>query len=49
MEVQALLVFSETYLIGSVPAQREGVTVVPGADAGLVPGATAAGPGRVRC
>ncbi len=29
MEVQALLVFSEAYLVGSVPARREGVTVLP--------------------
>jgi hypothetical protein len=29
MEVQALLVFSEARLVGSVPARREGVTVLP--------------------
>ncbi len=29
MRVGALLVFSEAYLVGSVPAQREGVTVLP--------------------
>ncbi|MGA8745756.1 MAG: nuclease-related domain-containing protein [Solirubrobacterales bacterium] len=29
MEVQALLVFSEAYLVGSVPARRRGVTVLP--------------------
>jgi hypothetical protein len=29
MEVQALLVFSEVYPVGSVPAQRKGVTVLP--------------------
>jgi Nuclease-related domain len=29
MEVQALLVFSEAYLVGSVPVRREGVTVLP--------------------
>ena len=29
MEVQALLVFSGAYLVGSVPARREGVTVLP--------------------
>jgi hypothetical protein len=29
MEVQGLLVFSEAYLIGSVPARRKGVTVLP--------------------
>jgi Nuclease-related domain len=29
MEVQALLVFSEAWLVGSVPARREGVTVLP--------------------
>jgi hypothetical protein len=29
MDVQALLVFSEAWLVGSVPAQREGVTVLP--------------------
>lgn len=29
LEVQALLVFSEAYLVGSVPAQRRGVTVLP--------------------
>ena len=29
LEVQALLVFSEAYLVGSVPAKRRGVTVLP--------------------
>ena len=29
MEVQALLVFSHAYLVGSVPAKRRGVTIVP--------------------
>lgn len=29
LEVQPLLVFSEAYLIGSVPARRRGVTVLP--------------------
>jgi len=29
MEVEALLVFSEAYLVGRVPARRLGVTVVP--------------------
>ncbi|MGA8746443.1 MAG: nuclease-related domain-containing protein [Solirubrobacterales bacterium] len=29
MDVQALLVFSEAYLVGSVPARRRGVTVLP--------------------
>jgi hypothetical protein len=29
MEVQALLVFSRAWLIGSVPAQRRGVTILP--------------------
>jgi len=29
MEVQALVVFSEAWLVGSVPARREGVTVLP--------------------
>jgi Nuclease-related domain len=29
LEVEALLVFSEAYLVGSVPAHRRGVTVIP--------------------
>jgi hypothetical protein len=29
MSVQCLLVFSQAYLIGSVPAKRRGVTVLP--------------------
>ncbi len=29
IEAQALLVFSEAWLVGSVPARREGVTVLP--------------------
>ncbi len=29
MDVQGLLVFSEAYLVGSVPARRKGVTVLP--------------------
>jgi hypothetical protein len=29
MEVQPLLVFSRAWLIGSVPAQRKGVTILP--------------------
>ena len=29
MKVQALLVFSQAYLVGSVPASRRGVTVLP--------------------
>jgi hypothetical protein len=29
MKVEALLVFSEAWLVGSVPARREGVTVLP--------------------
>lgn len=29
MEVQSLLVFSRAWLIGSVPAQRKGVTILP--------------------
>jgi hypothetical protein len=29
LKVEALLVFSEAYLIGSVPAHRRGVTVIP--------------------
>lgn len=30
MEVQALLVFSQAYLVGRVPAKRRGVLIVPG-------------------
>ncbi len=29
LEVEPLLVFSEAYLVGSVPAHRRGVTVIP--------------------
>ena len=29
MKVQSLLVFSRAYLVGSVPAKRRGVTVLP--------------------
>ncbi|MCW2980589.1 MAG: hypothetical protein JWO14_2316 [Solirubrobacterales bacterium] len=29
LNVEALLVFSEAYLVGSVPAHRRGVTVIP--------------------
>jgi hypothetical protein len=29
LEIEALLVFSEAYLVGSVPAHRRGVTVIP--------------------
>jgi hypothetical protein len=29
MEVQSLLVFSRAWLVGSVPAQRMGVTILP--------------------
>lgn len=30
LDVQPLLVFSEAWLVGSMPARRRGVTVVPG-------------------
>ena len=29
MPVEALLVFSDAYLVGSVPARREGVAILP--------------------
>jgi len=29
MQVEALLVFSNAYIVGSVPARRQGVTILP--------------------
>lgn len=43
MEVEALLVFSEAYLIGRVPARRLGGDGAAGADAGRLSGAKAGG------